>query len=141
MDAINGASQSSNDLPIVPRERTGFAGLDSEDFLKLLITQLQNQDPSEPIGNEELLNQLSQMRSIQASIELEDAVKAITSNQQLSTAATFIGKTVTGTTTSQQQLTGVADRAFLRDGVAYVGIGSQEILLGNVTDVRTSQAA
>ena len=141
MATINGVTQSGSDLPIVPKDKTGFAGLDSQDFLKLLITQLQNQDPSEPIGNDELLNQLSQMRNIQASIELEDAMKAITSNQQLSTAATFIGKTVTGTTAGQQQMTGVADRAFLRDGVAYVGIGSQEILLSNVTDVRASQAA
>lgn len=106
-----------------------------------MITQLQNQDPSEPIGNEELLNQLSQMRNIQASIELEDAMKAITSNQQLSTAANFIGKSVTGTNAKQQQVNGVADRAFLRDGAAYVGIGSEEVKLSDVSSVTKSNAA
>jgi flagellar basal-body rod modification protein FlgD len=138
--AVDGINKSSNDLPLVPREKTGFAGLDSEDFLKLLITQLQNQDPTEPIGNEELLNQLSQMRNIQASIELETAMKSITSNQQLSTAATFIGKSVTGTNASEQQVTGVADRAFLREGVAYVGIGAEDVPLSSVTSVTANAA-
>lgn len=139
--AVSGVNSSNTSTPIVPKDKTGFAGLDSQDFMKLLITQLQNQDPSEPIGNEELLNQLSQMRNIQASIELEDAMKAITSNQQLSTAATFIGKSVTGTNANEQQVTGIADRAFLKDGVAYVGIGGAELQLSKVSSVNVASAA
>lgn len=131
--AVNGIN--SSDIPIVPKEKIGFAGLDSEDFLKLLITQLQNQDPSEPIGNEELLNQLSMMRNLQSNIEMGDALKAITVNQRLSTAANFIGKHVKGLDESQQNVAGIADRAFLRGGQAYIGVGSKEMPLDSVLEV------
>ena len=122
--------------PIVDADKAGFGSLDSQAFMKLLITQLQNQDPLEPVKNDELLGQLSAMRSLQSNIELGDALKAITVNQRLSTAATFIGKTVTGMDTSQTTVTGVAQRAFLRNGEAYVGVGSSELKLDNVASVQ-----
>jgi flagellar basal-body rod modification protein FlgD len=133
--AVNGVGSTSTDVPIVDKEKTGFAGLNSETFMKLLITQLQSQDPLEPMGNDELLSQISMMRNLQANIELGDAMKSITSNQQLSTAAAFIGREVTGTSFDQGEVSGVADRAFLRDGAAFVGVGTAEIPLSQVTTV------
>lgn len=131
VDGISGSSEPT----IIPKDKIGFAGLSSEDFLKLLMTQLQNQDPSEPIGNEELLNQLSMMRNLQSNIEMGDALKAITTNQRLSTAANFIGKTVKGLDEDQQNVSGIADRAFLREGQAYVGVGNKEMPLDSVLEV------
>ena len=133
VDPINAVS--SNTATVDP-SRTGFAALTSESFLKLLITELQNQDPTEPIGNEELLNQISMMRNLQSNIELSSALESLTTNQQLSTAASFIGKTVTGINGQQQQVVGMADRAFLADGKAFIGIGSEEIPLSGVTEVQ-----
>jgi flagellar basal-body rod modification protein FlgD len=133
--AVNAVSSTGAGVPVVDRSQTGFAGLNSETFMKLLITQLQSQDPLEPMGNDELLSQISMMRNLQANIELGDAMKSITSNQQLSTAATFIGKTVTGVAADDSEVSGVADRAFLRDGLAYVGIGQAEVPLSQITTV------
>lgn len=39
--------------------------LTSQDFLKLLVTQLTYQDPLDPMGNEELLRQISSIREIE----------------------------------------------------------------------------
>jgi len=130
-----GATGSTADVSVVESDQIGFAGLNADTFMTLLITQLQNQDPLDPTGNEELLNQLSTMRNLQSNIELGDAMKAITTNQQLSTAATFIGKTVSGTALDQTQVSGVAERAFLRDGQAYVGVGTAELPLSGVEAV------
>jgi len=127
---------SGNTTDTVSKDQTGFAGLTANSFLKLLITQLQNQDPTEPVGNGELLNQLSSMRSLQSNIELGDALKSITVNQRLSTASTFIGKTVTGTTADRQEVTGTADSAFLRGDQAFVSVGESEIPLSSVTAVQ-----
>ena len=41
--------------------------LKTEDFIKMMITQLQNQDPMEPAKNEELLAQMSQIGQLQSS--------------------------------------------------------------------------
>lgn len=131
---INAVSSTSRDVPIVDAADTGFAGLTSESFLKLLITQLQNQDPTEPMGNEELLSQISSMRTLQSNIELSDAIKSLTSNQQLATAASFIGKTVSGSF-GGQLVEGTVDRAFLRDGTAFVAVGDAELPLDDITDI------
>ena len=131
---ISGITGGS-DVAVVDKNKTGFAGLTSESFLKLLITQLQNQDPTEPIGNEELLNQISSMRSLQSNIELSETLKSITANQQLSTGAAFIGKSVTGTTTNNTQVTGIVERAFLTNGTVAVGIGNQTVPIDNISSV------
>ena len=118
-DAIS-ALGGANNIDLVDSDKTGFNGLTSEDFLKMLIVQLQNQDPTEPVGNDELLNQISQMRSLQSNIELGDSFQTITANQQLSTAAGLIGKEVTGIDETDNQQTGVVTRAFLANDKAFV---------------------
>jgi flagellar basal-body rod modification protein FlgD len=143
VSATSGASNASNasntaSAPVVDQAKTGFNALDAEAFMKMLITQLQNQDPLEPTGNDELLNQISQMRSLQSNIELSETLGAITTSQQLSTAASYIGKTVTATLTTDdgaQEVSGVVDRAFLADGKGYVGIGDAAIPLSDVHGV------
>ena len=135
---INAVSAIGREVEIVDRANTGFSALTPESFIKLLIVQLQNQDPTEPVGNDELLSQLSAMRSLQSNIELSEALKSITKNQQLSTAAGFIGRTVTGSA-GNQSIDGVVDRAFLRDGVAFVGVGGRELPLKDIITVELTQ--
>jgi flagellar basal-body rod modification protein FlgD len=133
------ATSSNTTIPKLSREETGFNGLSSENFLEMMIVQLKNQDPLEPTGNEELLNQISQMRSLQSSIELSDVLKSVSSQQQLTSAASLIGKTVSGTVAgsngTSQTVQGVVERAFVRGGEAYVGLGSREITVQNISSV------
>jgi flagellar basal-body rod modification protein FlgD len=105
----------------------------------MMIVQLQNQDPLEPTGNEELLGQISQMRSLQSSIELSEVLQSVSSQQQLTSAASLIGKTVSGTVPvgngTSQTLEGVVERAFVKGGQAFVGVGSGEIAIENISYV------
>lgn len=138
VDGITGSSSTNTNINVVEAGDTGFAGLTSESFLKLLITELQNQDPTEPVGNEELLNQLSMMRNLESNIELADTLKAITGDQQLSTAANYIGKTVTGQAISDDVVTGVVEKAFLSDGKAYVTVDGQDVELAKILTVQAA---
>ncbi|MCC7421215.1 MAG: flagellar hook capping protein [Planctomycetaceae bacterium] len=132
----SGATYTPPEIKIVDRADTGFNSLNAESFLKMLIVELQNQDPTAPMGNEELLNQLSTMRGLTANIELEDAMKSLNSNQQLSTAASFIGKNVTATMDNSETFTGVVDRAFLREGKTYIASGTTEIPVSSITGIK-----
>ncbi len=125
---------------LVDRDKIGFGGLTSDSFLKLLIAQLQNQDPLEPIGNQELLNQITQMRNLQSNIELSDFLKSIVSGQQLSLAAGFIGKTIEGTDQTGEPVTGVVDRVFVDSGKTFLGVDGAIVPLENVTSVTASNA-
>lgn len=131
---VNGTSSNSNTATVDPN-KTGFAGLTSETFLKLLITQLQNQDPTEPFDNEALLNQVSQMRTLTANLELEETLKAISLGQQLTNATGFIGKTVTAKVDGKEVF-GTVQRALVEDGETFLDIGDdQRISLGDVIGV------
>lgn len=68
-----------------------------DDFLKILVTQLENQDPLEPLQPQEFTEQLVQFTSVEQSIatnqNLEDLI-ALAATNQFSTAVGYIGKTV-----------------------------------------------
>lgn len=70
--------------------------LDKDDFLKLLLLELQYQDPTAPMDSEKILTQTSQLASLESATNtnkaLEDLAKALSSTQQFSTISA-IGKT------------------------------------------------
>ena len=71
-----------------------LGALGSEDFFNLLITQLTNQDPLEPTGNEELLQQIASIRDIELSTSLTESLAQLSGHQQFASAASLIGKYV-----------------------------------------------
>ncbi|QDT27440.1 flagellar hook assembly protein FlgD [Gimesia panareensis] len=137
VDAVSGSSgvSSTTDVKVVEPDKVGFNGLTAESFMKMLITELQNQDPTKPMGNEELLGQISSMRELQSNIELSDTLKEITTGQSLTQAAGLIGKEIEGQEGSQSPVAGLVDRAFVRDNKAYVGIGTSELPVSAITSV------
>ncbi|HLJ11075.1 MAG TPA: flagellar hook capping FlgD N-terminal domain-containing protein [Planctomycetaceae bacterium] len=115
--------------------QSGFAALTSQDFLTMLITELKNQDPTQPVSNSELLQQLSQMQALTSNVELNTTLKTFAANQQVSSGASFLGKVVTGTDANNQPVSGIADNVFLQNGTLMIGIGSSSISIANVTGV------
>jgi flagellar basal-body rod modification protein FlgD len=94
--------------------------MNKDDFLKLLVTQLQYQDPMSPEDPKDFVAQLAQFSSLEQQINsntnLENLSKAISSLQQSQSMAqgvSLLGKTVKG---SGNQLTVVGGKAM---GAAY----------------------
>lgn len=80
--------------------------LDTQDFLQLMITELTNQDPFEPIKNQDLLNQMSTIQQLQSNQNMNgsfekmiDRLDSFLNQQRLSDATALIDQMVTGTTT------------------------------------------
>jgi flagellar basal-body rod modification protein FlgD len=70
--------------------------LKAEDFIKMMVTQLQNQDPMEPAKNEELLAQMSQIGQLQASTDLQSSLKSMVMQNNIASAGNLIGKQIQG---------------------------------------------
>jgi flagellar basal-body rod modification protein FlgD len=73
-------------------------GMDQSAFLKLFTTQLQNQNPLEPVKNEAFVAQLAQFSQLEASTKMADSLNTLVKAQQgaqLLTGASLIGKKVT----------------------------------------------
>ncbi|GFZ76785.1 hypothetical protein GCM10011497_00430 [Elstera cyanobacteriorum] len=87
---LNGASQQTID------SRNSVAST-YDNFLKLLTTQLKNQDPLDPTDSSEFTNQLVQFSQVEQQINLNAKFdKLLTSNQaaQMLQASNYIGKNV-----------------------------------------------
>jgi len=81
----------------LPQEDKSNKELGQADFLKLLTTQLQHQDPMEPTDNKEFIAQMAQFSSVDSLQSLDrkfdELSMALTSNQALQ-ASTMVGREV-----------------------------------------------
>ncbi|OZB80192.1 MAG: hypothetical protein B7X28_07265 [Halothiobacillus sp. 13-55-253] len=73
----------------------GAESLDMNSFMKLLTTQLQNQDPTNPTDNSQMIAQLAQFSSLQGISQLNTTVNGFQStlqSSQIMQAAALVGK-------------------------------------------------
>jgi flagellar basal-body rod modification protein FlgD len=63
------------------------SGLTEDDFLKLLMVQLQNQDPTSPMDNTQLMSQMAQLEAIQSNNNMQKAIKEMNTSFQGSVSA------------------------------------------------------
>lgn len=73
-----------------------FAEMSSEEFVNVLITELQNQDPLNPQDTGALLEQISSLRNIESQMSLSENLEALVTQNQVASAGNLIGKLVQG---------------------------------------------
>jgi flagellar basal-body rod modification protein FlgD len=111
-------------------------GLKSEDFIKMMVTQLQNQDPLQPTKNEELLAQMSQIGQLEASTDLQTSLKTITLQNNLSSAGNLIGKMVTGQDDRGVPINGLVNSVKIVDGAVSLELDNgKNLSMSNVTGI------
>ena len=129
-----GPARTASPARAATADTSGLSNLTADDFMTLLIAQLQNQDPSEPVSNEALLDQVATMRALQADVELESTLRGDAGAADLSTAASFLGKQVRGFA-GAAEVTGTATRAYLADGAAFLDVDGVRLSLADVSEV------
>lgn len=82
----------------------GFNDMSSESFFQLLITELQSQDPLNPTDNQQLLQQLSTIRSMEQTVTLNKTLQTLAAEQRFGSTASLIGHYVAGTVTDTNGL-------------------------------------
>jgi len=65
-----------------------------QDFLKILTTQLNNQDPLKPVDNQEFVAQIAQFATLEQSRELNVKIDQLLSVQSSTQSIGLLGKTV-----------------------------------------------
>ena len=137
-NAAAGATTSSSP----GKEARDMKDLDINQFLQLMIAELTNQDPLNPMDNTQLVQQIGELRSIAASDQLTGTLQSMQTQQSLTTASSLIGKTVKALTTDNQDITGKVDSVSVEvdpkdtsKRTYKVKIGDQAIDLKNVREV------
>ena len=109
--------------------------VDMDDFVKLLVTELRNQDPMEPMSNQEILQQISQIREIESNSRLTETLESVLLGQNVATAGNLMGQLVKGLSDAGERVAGRVDRVSIDDGVAQVHVGEQMLALKNVSEI------
>ena len=110
--------------------------LKTEDFIKMMITQLQNQDPLEPAKNQELLAQMSQIGQLQSATTLQESLKGMVLQNQIGAAASLIGKNVQGMDDRNETIDGTVTSIRVQsDGVSLELDSGKTLALGRVTSI------
>ena len=85
---------NSYNKTLVQNGRKTSNELGKDDFLKLLITQLSNQDPTNPMENTEFISQMAQFSSLEQMTNMSTSFSKMASFINSSEAASTLGKTV-----------------------------------------------
>lgn len=120
---------------------TSISDMTGYDFLRLLITELSNQDPMDPMDNKEILDQLSSIRSLESNMELSENFKSLLSSQGLVTATALIGQLIAGIDTHGQLIEGKVERVMLDASGLSLQIGGHTVPLSNVMNIAAGETA
>lgn len=132
-----------------PTKQTGNSELGKDAFLQLLITQLQHQDPTNPMDDREFISQMAQFSSLEQMQNMTKAIESLLSSQQQSQMmnyATFIGKEVKWHEITEEkdekgnpvvnEGTGVIESLKFVDGsVVFKLVDGKEISPGNISGI------
>ncbi len=118
------------------------AALDKQAFLRLLITQLSNQDPSSPMDTDSLMTQTTQMASMEALTELSTTQRESFALQMRANAAGLVGREVSYTGADGAAATGTATSVTFAGPVPTVTVNGVEVALDAVSSItaRTTPA-
>lgn len=109
----------------------GLGNMKSEDFFRVLVTELQQQDPFEPAKTADMINQVAQIREIELSGQLNKTLDQLAGQQRTLGASDLIGKYVIAAQTSDDgsasRIEGVVTGVrFESDGTAILELDTGE---------------
>ncbi|TFB69649.1 flagellar hook capping protein [Cryobacterium glaciale] len=115
--------------------RTPNQSMDSEVFMSLLVTQLQNQDPSSPMDTNEMIAQTTQLAMMEKLTEMATASEEGFSLQMRTSAAALVGETVTYTNADGVEITGLVSSVSFADAVPLVTVDGEAVALDVISGV------
>ncbi|MCJ8010606.1 flagellar hook capping protein [Paenibacillus sp. KQZ6P-2] len=121
--------------------------LGKDQFLSILITQLQNQDPMQPMEDKEFIAQMAQFSTVEQLLNISNQLTAM--SQSLGNVSGLIGKEITWLDTGSpdnisdsdtgELKSGIVDSILVKDGVQYASVGSVAIPLTKIIEIKEVQ--
>jgi flagellar basal-body rod modification protein FlgD len=109
--------------------------LGENDFLKLLVAQLQYQDPMSPTDNNEFMQEQAQFSTVEGINNLQTTMTAMQGQQQLASSVALIGKQVSYLNSDGTTDSGVVSSVSSADGSTTVNVGGANVDPSTITKV------
>jgi flagellar basal-body rod modification protein FlgD len=140
MSQVNAASNQFATPKI--RDVQNMDDLNSSDFLQLMIAELQQQDPLNPMDNSELVQQIGAIRELSATTSLTNTLGTVLIGQNIATASGLIGKKINALDDKGDAVQGKVDRVTVTTDPknenkreVRVHVGAKELQLKNVREI------
>ena len=105
----------------------------SNQFLALLVAQLKNQDPTNPMDNQQFVSELAQLQTLDQQQKLTSSNASLLLQSSLATGASMIGKVVTGNVTDTEgslvEVTGVVQSLQVQNGAVIYSLLTEDGLV------------
>jgi len=109
--------------------------LDRDAYLQLLVTQLSNQDPLDPVDNSQMIAQLAQFSSLEQMQNLNDSFETLTGNvDQLNfiSAQGLLGRYVEGLDLDGNPIKGEVESVALNGSIVVLTVGGKPMAMSGV---------
>lgn len=113
--------------------KSGYDALDKNSFLKLLVTQLSKQDPTNPMNDREFISQMAQFSSLEQMNNVANSMNKLRASQ----ANQLIGKMVQGKDfVTEKPIQGIVTKAtFDHSGEVFLSVNGRQIKLDDISEV------
>jgi flagellar basal-body rod modification protein FlgD len=136
MSAVSslGTSSSGN---LTSSETNSLSTISQQDFLQLLLTELQNQNPLDPMSDTDFATQLATLSEVGSLDAMQTTSSDLLQVQQLSSAASLFGQTVTYTPSgAASSSTGTVNGLTVQsDGTVDLSINGSNVPLSQVNSI------
>lgn len=117
--AVNQIASKSDAYIAGGKKETAGNDLDKEAFLKLLVAQMQYQDPLNPGDSTQYMSQLAQYSSLEATMNISDAVDK---GNSLNLVGQYVIMNTTNSAGKQDMISGLVEYATVKDGQVLLSI-------------------
>ncbi|MGF0537361.1 flagellar hook assembly protein FlgD [Agrobacterium sp. ES01] len=136
VDSVSPYSSVSNNT--ASSEASSAASLNYDSFLKLLIAQMKNQDPTDPMDASEQVAQLATFSQVEQTIQTNTNLENLIAGSALSNAAYFVGKTITNNDGTESGV--IASVKVYSDAIVATTVDGEEIPISVGVTVGTPPA-
>lgn len=127
VDLIGGTTSSLDSLNLQSQT------LSQQEFLNVMLTQLQFQDPLKPMDNEQFLAQMAQFSSLAQTAQMNDRVNTLLTLQAATQSIGLIGKTVQVNSSAGSSVGTVSSIAFSNGTPSLTVTGSDGSIVSGVS--------
>ncbi|MDX3966415.1 MAG: flagellar hook assembly protein FlgD [Bradyrhizobium sp.] len=106
MNVTSATDSTSRSSSTDSSSATSSNSVDYNTFLQLLIAEMKNQDPTNPMDTSQYMSQFAQLSTVEQAMQTNSKLDALLSSQSLSQANGLIGKTVSFTDSTGASFSG-----------------------------------
>jgi flagellar basal-body rod modification protein FlgD len=118
--------------------KTGSSNLGRDDFLKILVTQLSNQDPTQPLQDKDFIAQMAVFTQVEQITNMAEEMRLL--RQSIGWSSSLIGKSIewrrkNPSTGEEETVKGIVTSIRIKNGIQYAEVDGNQVSLDQILKI------